>query len=168
MRRRLGLSAAIADPARCFRPLPRWRRPRLRDQATTAPGRSGIGWRGWGVEVGASSSPDQFPTEESTSILGEFLQGCALPPHRGPRRGDHVTLLRRWRSALRFSKVQSAPIRRGGAGLHAPAFDDHARRLGAENDTQIALMGVRRDRDAPQGRGPSSRWTEGRARRQRS
>jgi hypothetical protein len=110
---------------------------------TTTPGTSGIGWRGWGVQVGASSSPDQFYGGVHFD-LGEFSKDVRFRPTVDIGVGDHVTLL----TALAevhyvFSNVQVwRPFVGGGAGFTHAAFDDHARRQGAENDTEIALMGV--------------------------
>jgi len=110
--------------------------------ATTS-GATGIGYRGWGVQAGVSSSPDQFYGGVHFE-LGEFAKDVRFRPTVEIGVGDHVTLL----TALAevhyvFSKVQVwRPYVGGGAGLTHASFDSDAKRDGAKNDTDFALMGI--------------------------
>ena len=108
-----------------------------------ASGTSGIVWKGWGLQAGASSNPDQFYGGVHFD-LGEFARDVRFQPSVDIGVGDHVTLL----TALAevhyiFSKVQVwRPYLGGGAGFTHAGFDDHAKRRGDESDTRLALMGI--------------------------
>ena len=110
--------------------------------ARSSSGMSGVAYRGWGVQVGASSNPDQVYGGVHWD-LGEFAKDVRFRPNVEIGFGDHATLLQATAEVTYiFSKIQVwKPFVGGEIGL---AYVDLSNLPpGVDNtDTALALMGV--------------------------
>jgi len=102
-----------------------------------AQGTAHIGYRGWGVRAGLSSSPDQVYGGVHWD-LGEFARNVRFRPYLELGAGDHVTTLQANAEVhYVFSKVQVwKPFVGGSAGL-IYADPDHG-----SSETNLSVMGV--------------------------
>lgn len=113
-------------------------------QPATGPGTSGIGYRGWGAQVGLSDNPDQIYGGVHWD-LGEFARNVRFRPVIEIGRGDHRTLVQALADVTYiFSKVQVwHPYVGGEIGFSYVDIDSSQLPPGADNtDTDLALMGV--------------------------
>ncbi len=117
--------------------------PALAQTKTKPSGTSGIGWNGWGVQVGLSSSPDQFFGGVHFN-LGEFARNVRFRPTLDLGVGDHVTLIQALAEAhYVFPKVQVwKPYVGGGAGLAYADFNSGAGRRSGDTVTKFSLAAV--------------------------
>jgi len=108
-----------------------------------AQGTSGIGWKGWGVRVGASADPDQIYGGVHFN-LGEFAKDVRFRPTVELGFGDDVTTLQALAEVhYVFSKVQVwTPYVGGGIGLAYVNVDDDDNGNGDDSDTEFALAGM--------------------------
>jgi opacity protein-like surface antigen len=112
--------------------------------AQTKPsGTSGIGWRGWGAQVGLSSSPDQIYGGVHFN-LGEFAKNVRFRTTVDAGFGDDETLLQALAEVhYVFPKKQVwTPYVGGGAGLTYVDFDKNAGNQGDGSSTEFALAAV--------------------------
>jgi opacity protein-like surface antigen len=116
-------------------------------QGTTeapAQGTTGIGWKGWGVRVGASADPDQIYGGVHFN-LGEFAKDVRFRPTIELGFGDDVTTLEALAEVhYVFSKVQVwKPYVGGGIGLAYVNVDDNdngnGNGNGDDSDTEFAF-----------------------------
>lgn len=113
-------------------------------QASQSSGLSGIGYRGWGVQVGVSSSPDQIYGGFHWD-LGEFAKNVRFRPLVEFGVGDHATLVQGLAEITYiFSKVQVwKPYVGGDLGITYVNLEKNRLPPGADNtDTAIALLAV--------------------------
>jgi len=105
-----------------------------------AQGTTGIGWKGWGVRVGASADPDQVYGGVHFN-LGEFAKDVRFRPTVELGFGDDVTTLQALAEVhYVFSKVQVwTPYVGGGIGLAYVNVDDDNSGNGDDSDTEFAL-----------------------------
>jgi len=106
-----------------------------------AQGTAGIGWKGWGVRVGASANPDQIYGGVHFN-LGEFAKDVRFRPTIEIGFGDDVTTVQALAEVhYIFSKVQVwKPYVGGGIGLtyNNVHNNDH----GDHSDTQFSLAAM--------------------------
>jgi opacity protein-like surface antigen len=107
-----------------------------------AQGTSGMGWKGWGVRVGASVDPDQVYGGVHFN-LGEFAKDVRFRPTIEVGFGDDVTTIQALAEVhYVFSKVQVwTPYVGGGIGL-AYVNVDNDDSNGDDSDTEIAFAGM--------------------------
>lgn len=109
-----------------------------------AQGTTGIGWKGWGVRVGASADPDQIYGGVHFN-LGEFAKDVRFRPTIELGFGDDVTALEALAEVhYVFSKVQVwVPYVGGGIGLAYVNVDDddngNGNGDGDDSDTEFAF-----------------------------
>jgi hypothetical protein len=105
-----------------------------------AQGTTGIGWKGWGVRVGASADPDQIYGGVHFN-LGEFAKDVRFRPTIELGFGDDVTTLEALAEVhYVFSKVQVwKPYVGGGIGLAYVNVDDNDNGNGDDSDTEFAF-----------------------------
>jgi opacity protein-like surface antigen len=108
-----------------------------------AQGTTGIGWKGWGVRVGASADPDQVYGGVHFN-LGEFAKDVRFRPTVEVGFGDDVTTLQALAEVhYVFSKVQVwKPYVGGGIGLAYVNVDDDDNGDGDDSDTEFAFAGM--------------------------
>jgi len=107
-------------------------------------GLSGIAYRGWGVQVGASSNPDQVYGGFHWD-MGEFARNVRFRPLVEFGVGDHATVIQGLAEATYiFSKVQVwKPYVGGDIGVTYVNLQRSQLPPGADNtDTKIALLAV--------------------------
>jgi len=107
-------------------------------------GVSGIGYRGWGVQAGVSSNPDQVYGGVHWD-LGEFARNVRFRPLLEIGRGDHATLFQGMAQVTYvFSKIQVwKPYVGGELGVTYVDIDRSHLPPGADNtDTALGLQGV--------------------------
>ncbi len=107
----------------------------------TAPG---IGYRGWGLQAGVSSSPDQIYGGVHWD-LGEFAKDVRFQPALEIGTGDHMTQVQALAEVTYvFSKIQVwKPFVGGDVGMTYVDIDRSQLPPGADHtDTALALMGV--------------------------
>jgi hypothetical protein len=118
--------------------------PALAQSSAKSSSRSGpgIGWRGWGVRVGASQNPDQIYGGVHFD-LGEFAKDVRFRPYFEIGSGDHVTTLQAMAEVTYlFSKVQVwKPYVGGSLGFDYVTLNDVPSGVD-DTDTGIALMGI--------------------------
>jgi opacity protein-like surface antigen len=104
---------------------------------------TGIGWKGWGVRVGASADPDQVYGGVHFN-LGEFAKDVRFRPTVEVGFGDDVTTLQALAEVhYVFSKVQVwKPYVGGGIGLAYVNVDDDDNGDGDDSDTEFAFAGM--------------------------
>ena len=112
--------------------------------ARSSSGMSGIAYRGWGVQVGASSNHDQVYGGVHWD-LGEFAKDVRFRPNVEIGFGDHETLLQGTAEVTYIlSKIQVwKPFVGGEIGLAYVDIDRSILPAGEDNThTALALMGV--------------------------
>jgi opacity protein-like surface antigen len=107
-----------------------------------AQGTTGIGWKGWGVRVGASADPDQVYGGVHFN-LGEFAKDVRFRTTIEMGFGDDVTTLEALAEVhYVFSKVQVwTPYVGGGIGLAYVNVDDNDNN-DDDSDTEFAFAGM--------------------------
>ena len=111
---------------------------------TTSSQSSGIGYQGWGVQVGVSSNPDQIYGGVHWD-LGEFARNVRFRPLFEIGRGDHATIIQGMAQVTYiFSKIQVwKPYVGGELGITYVNIDSSSLPPGVDNtDTALALQGV--------------------------
>lgn len=134
----LALIASLAAPALADDSS---RRPNQTNQSS---GLEGIGYRGWGVQVGVTSNPDQVYGGFHWD-MGEFARNVRFRPLVEFGFGDHATIIQGLAEATYiFSKVQVwKPYVGGDIGVTYVNLQKSQLPPGADNtDTAIALMAV--------------------------
>lgn len=107
-------------------------------------GLSGIGYRGWGLQVGGSSNPDQVYGGVHWD-LGEFARNVRFRPLLEIGTGDHATLLQAMAQVTYvFSKIQVwKPYVGGEVGWTYVDLERSHLPPGANNtESKLGLQGV--------------------------